>query len=102
MKKLEREFQKRVRELGCICCRLDLKTDSTAELHHMLSGGRRRGEMFVLPLCPSHHRSELNNAFIVSRDHNQRRFEARYGKEDDLLATVKKLIGWIDGTVELS
>lgn len=98
MKKREREFQAKVRDLGCICCLLDLKVHSQAEIHHMLSGGRRRGEMFVLPLCPTHHRGQINNRVAVSRDHDQRRFENRYGKEDDLLAKVKQLIGWNDGT----
>lgn len=95
MTKAEREFQGKVRELGCIVCLLDLNEHSQAEIHHMLSGGRRRGEMFVLGLCPSHHRGGLdghNEMKIVSRDHSRRRFEYRYGTEESLLAKTKELI----------
>lgn len=48
------------------------------------------GEMFVLPLCHLHHRSGRNDAECVSRDHNQKRFEARYGKEEWLQSEADK------------
>ena len=99
MKKSEREFQSKVRALGCICCLREGLGDTPAEIHHMLSGGRRRGEMFVLPLCPSHHRNGLdgrNVMKIVSRDHSQRKFESRHGREDDLLADVMARIGAVE------
>jgi len=89
----EARFQREVRELGCICCRLDMGiTDSPCEIHHMLSGGRRMGELFVLGLCPLHHRGGRNDAEVVSRDHSQRRFEARYGTEMSLLERTKALV----------
>ena len=47
------------------------------------------GEMFVLPLCYWHHRSGRDDEEITSRDHNQRRFEARYGTEESLLEQTK-------------
>lgn len=92
MKKAEAEFQRHVRALGCIVCRIHRRMDSPAEIHHMLSGGRRRGEMFVLGLCFEHHRAGRNDHLCVSRDHNQRRFEAAYGTEESLLAKTRELI----------
>ncbi len=47
MNKAEAAWQQKLRDFGCIVCKLDLQVDSPAEIHHMLSGGRRRGEMFV-------------------------------------------------------
>lgn len=93
MKKAEAEFQRRVRELGCIACYVDMHIFSNAEIHHMLSGGRRMGEMFVLGLCPPHHRGGRDDNECVSRDHNQRRFEAKYGTEAELLRLTNELVG---------
>lgn len=54
----------------------------------MLSGGRRMGEMYVLGLCYMHHRS----GYEFSRDHNQKRFEQKFGKESWLLEKTKEMI----------
>jgi len=50
------------------------------------------GEMYVLGLCPTHHRSGRNDEQVVSRDHNQKRFEARYGTEASLLDATKVML----------
>lgn len=50
------------------------------------------GHLFTLPLCPQHHRSGRNDAEVTSRDQNQRRFEARYGKESAMLEEVRRLV----------
>jgi hypothetical protein len=92
MKKAEAEFQRKVRELHCIVCRLHHGVETPCEIHHMLSGGRRRGEMFVLGLCYNHHRAGRDDDQCVSRDHNQRRFEAAYGTEESLLAKTRELV----------
>lgn len=92
MKKSEAKFQDAVRQLGCIICRLFHHVFSPCEIHHMLSGGRRMGEMFVLGLCFLHHRSGRDDAEVVSRDHNQSRFEARYGTEKSLLAKTQQMV----------
>ena len=100
MTKDERQFQQAVREVGCIICKLFLRENSIAEIHHMLKNGRRRGEKYVLPMCTTHHRGGLNGKVsqanpmgIMSRDHSQRRFEKHYGMtEDEMLNKVKELI----------
>jgi hypothetical protein len=88
----EAKFQDQVRQLGCIICRLFHGVFSPCEIHHMLRGGRRMGEMFVLGLCPTHHRSGRNDDEVVSRDQNQRRFEKRYGTEESLLSKTRELV----------
>ena len=90
--KEERAWMDAIVQLGCVICLREGQGPTPAEVHHMLSGGRRMGHMFTLPLCYQHHRSRRNDADVVSRDQNQRRFEARYGPEAELLAWVKDQI----------
>jgi hypothetical protein len=92
MNKAERDWMDKICALGCIICRLFHNIFSPAEPHHMLSGGRKLGHLFTIPLCPLHHRSGRNDAEVVSRDQNQRRFEKRYGKESDLLEKTRELV----------
>ena len=89
----EKDWMARIVALGCIICRIEGKGATPAEVHHMLSGGRRMGHLFTIPLCHAHHRSGRNDAEVVSRDQNQRRFEQRYGTEEFLLAKTRELIG---------
>ena len=79
-------------EHGCICCILDGQQPRPTAVHHILSGGRRKGHLFTLPLCdPGHHQG--GQAFgMVSRHPNKARFEAEYGTEHELLAMVRARI----------
>ncbi len=93
MTKAEREWQASIIRLGCIACIVDLNIfGAPADVHHMLSGGRRMGEAFTLALCFNHHRAGRDDEQCVSRDHNQRRFEARYGSEAVLLERTRELV----------
>jgi hypothetical protein len=92
MTKLERRWLDAICQLGCIVCFLFLKLFSPAEPHHMLSGGRRRGHLFTIPLCPAHHRFGLDDARATSRDQCRRRFEERYGTEETLLTKTRELV----------
>jgi hypothetical protein len=94
VRKADAEYLGKIVALGCIVCRNLGYGYVPAEPHHMLDGGRRIGHQHALPLCYDHHRSGRNDDEVVSRDHNQRRFEARNGTEADLLAQVWELIGW--------
>ena len=88
----EQKWLSDIVRIGCIVCVLEGRGLSVAEVHHMLEGGRKLGHMWTIPLCMSHHRAGLNNKQIVSRDHNQRRFEARYGTERELHAATALLV----------
>jgi len=77
--KAERDWMDAITQMGCCICIREGRGRTPAEVHHMLAGGRRQGHLFTLPLCYWHHRSGRNDAEIVSRDQNRRRFEARYG-----------------------
>lgn len=92
----ERDWRDSILQLGCIVCRREGLGETPAEQHHMLSGGRRMGHMYSIPLCYLHHRSGRDDAEVTSRDHNQRRFEARYGKESALLVECQGLIARLE------
>jgi hypothetical protein len=92
MTKSEAAFQDRVREHGCIVCYEFLALYSPCEIHHLLSGGRRIGEMHVLGLCKPHHRGGRNDAEVVSRHPWRKEFESRYGTEPTLLERTRSLV----------
>lgn len=92
MTKAEREWIAAIQDLGCIVCILDLGIwGSPPDIHHILSGGRRMGHLFTLPICPPHHRWGFAKD-VVSRDQCKRNFEERYGSEMNLLRITKRLV----------
>lgn len=94
MTKAERAWMDAITRLGCVVCITTGKGPTPAEPHHLLSGGRRMGHLYTIPLCSLHHRSGRNDDEVVSRDQNQRRFEERYGTEASLLEKTREMIGW--------
>lgn len=99
MKRLDRfrEFQR----IGCIACRMNGHAGEPADIHHLLSGGRRRGDEYTIPLCAWHHRgqtmmhcsrSDMTEDFGPSLAHGSRAFRAHYGSDDELLAKVEVLL----------
>lgn len=93
MTKAEREFQLRVREVGCIACivRFGWQAGLPGDIHHLLRGGRRIGEMHVLCLCPAHHRGGSREGF-VSRHPWKSAFVHAYGTEKSLLKLTQRLV----------
>lgn len=100
--KAERAHMGAIKAGACLACEqnpgLNLKRcdGEGCDAHHTLSGGRRRGHMDTLGLCPWHHEghppSGYSNpeatalAFGPSLKLHKRRFVATYGSEDALLA----------------
>lgn len=88
----EDRHMKKVVQLGCICCRLDMGVFSPAEIHH-LRGKTEDGAHFdVIPLCPAHHRYGNDNSLYTSRHPYKARFEQRYGSEQCLKQKTDKLL----------
>lgn len=93
----------KLRELGCIACRLDgIRADGDAvEIHHMLSGNRRIGHDATIPLCAWHHQGvafdETPSYWFLenvgpSYHKHRRAFRQRYGSDREILDTVNGLI----------
>ena len=85
------------RELGCIACLVTRVGYEPADVHHLLSGGKRQGHHQTIPLCPWHHRSfpqnGMNDAqaaftFGPSLAISKPKFTESYGSEQLLLEVV--------------
>ena len=84
MTKDEKEWQRRVRELGCLIC------ERPASLHHIRHGvgkAQKADEYNVLPLCPDHHQ---NGGHGVAFHAGKKTWQEIYGTEEELLEQVKE------------
>lgn len=93
-----------LRAIGCLCCKklgLPFQCGAT-EIHHTLSGGKRRGHDYTLPLGSYHHRGtlwagmttkQMMEFFGPSLARGSKPFREKFGTDDELLAEVNKLIG---------
>lgn len=94
-----------LREQGCICCRLNdaLGLDlpgNVLEVHHLLSGGRRRGHRYTIVCCRWHHRGLCiygrawgNQHLGPSLAYGSKPFHAHFGDDDHLLRLSDERIG---------
>ena len=109
----------RMKEIGCVACLLNhglgwrrapITIHHPLEIHHLLSGGRRRGHDDAVCLCCFHHQgTRLPDAtqgyraqaelYGPSLAREGKRFRDCYGDEDQLLVTQRQLLaasGWRD------
>lgn len=85
----EKAWMDDIVQVGCIVCRAHHNVFTPAAVHHPLSGGRRMGHLFAIPLCdPGHHQNSPGKEKI-SRHPNKAQFERAYGTEMDLLELTK-------------
>jgi hypothetical protein len=87
--------------IGCIACR-KRGISSQADVHHLLSGGRRRGHKFTIPLCPWHHRGNPPDSMAVkdaswvygpSLARSPRKFREEFGTDAVLLNQTDLMLG---------
>jgi hypothetical protein len=81
-------------ELGCIACRVMGFADTPAEIHHIDGKTKPNAHFLTIPLCPPHHRYGLDGEDVVSRHPHKRKFEAKYGTEDELRSRCCSLVGF--------
>lgn len=94
---------RKLRELGCIACRLDGNPSEDApEIHHLLAGTKRIGHDATIPLCYWHHQGlpfdDVPTAWLLanvgpSYHKHRRAFRQRYGSDREILETVNGMIG---------
>lgn len=82
----ERELWDRIAALGCIACRKDGVVNRHVSIHHVHGRARPGSHRQVLPLCFEHHQSGSKTAPSVHPW--KARFEAKYGRQDDLVAEI--------------
>lgn len=81
-----------LQDLGCVCCHI-LGWYSPPDIHHILSGGRRMGNKFTIPLCPAHHRGIVKlPGYGPSLADGSKPFEKRFGTQKELLAKVNEML----------
>lgn len=88
----DQAWMDRIACAGCIVCRLFFQAYRPAEVHHLLSGGRRMGHLYSIPLCVDHHRGGSKDGPFISRHPYKARFEDAYGAELDLLQAAQELL----------
>lgn len=102
----ERAHLAAVKALPCVACVIDDRFDvltvcGPTEVHHLLSGNKRRGHMFVLPLGRYHHRGvpfdgmsarAMQSLYGPSLARQSKLFHAWYGDDAELLTAVNAML----------
>ena len=88
----EKRWMCQIVDLGCVVCRIQGRGYSPANVHHLLSGGRRIGHESTIPLCHTHHANAPRDSGEVSRHPGKAAFEARYGTEARLLEITRSMV----------
>ena len=95
--KYEAERMDAMMRLGCVACAQIGIAHVAQECHHILSGGRRMGHWFTLPLCRGHHQgdfsAEQRQVFpagtLVAISDGRKLFNAVYSPERKLWEVVQ-------------
>lgn len=99
--KADRERFDALLRIGCLACLQRVQQYCIPEIHHLLSGNRRRGHQYTIPLCSYHHRRvpigpmglhEHRNLLGPSLAEEPRAFRQEFGDDETLLATANELI----------
>jgi len=95
----ERTWMSAISRLGCVVCHLTGHPGTIAEIHHLLSGGRRIGHKATIPLCVGHHRAPEKGSGKIARHPTKVQFERAYGTEGDLLRITQSIVEGLNETV---
>lgn len=91
--KAEKELHGRMAALGCIACRKDGIFNPHVSVHHIDGRTKPGAHRLVLPLCAQHHQhDDTDQAGRIGVHPYKARFEARYGRQADLLAECMAMI----------
>lgn len=100
--KAEKARMDAIKESTCVCCHMRGLYAWRPEIHHLLSGNRRRGHMFTVGLCAYHHRgvkalersSQEELTLGPSLAHGSKPFHtAFFGTDDAMLEYQNRLLG---------
>lgn len=88
----EKRFHTALARLGCIACRLDGRLNPIVSIHHIDGRTRPGAHLRVLPLCAGHHQDGTGIPGLIAVHPWKRRFEDRYGSQDELLQRCHDLL----------
>lgn len=84
--------------VGCIACRIDGNVNNHCSIHHTDGRTKPGAHRKVLPLCGGHHQDGTDNDKTKIAIHPwKRRFEEKYGTQEELMAMCDKILneqGW--------
>jgi hypothetical protein len=101
--KAEAQRLHRLHDLPCICCHAEqgLMQPFPTEAHHLLSGNKRKGHAYTIPLCSWHHAGtaiygwmtgDMAIRFGPSLALNSKKFHETYGSDELLLRATNELL----------
>jgi hypothetical protein len=89
--KVEKQFHDDLaQKVGCIACRINGIANHHVSIHHINGRTKPGCHMQVLPLCAPHHQTGGQEAPSIHPW--RRRFEQKYGSQDELLAMCHAII----------
>lgn len=90
--KSDRELWDSMASLGCIACRKDGIFNSLVSIHHIDGRTKPGAHRKVLPLCAGHHQDGTGAPGLIAVHPWRAIFEARYGRQLDLLDDCLQLL----------
>lgn len=90
--KAEKQFHDRLARLGCIACRKDGRFNPVVSIHHIDGRTKPGAHKKVLPLCAGHHQQGTGAPGLIAVHPYKAQFEAKYGKQEHLLAECMDLL----------
>lgn len=78
--------------VGCIACLLDGRINNYVLIHHIDGRTKKGAHQNVLPLCAGHHQHGTGAPGLIAVHPYKAQFEARYGKQEDLLIECHRII----------
>ena len=91
--KFEAERMDAFQRVGCVACYLHGRY-SEPQVHHLLSGNKRRGHRYTIPMCPAHHQGighvpDLHGPSLAKQS---KLFHITFGSDAELLNLADMLI----------
>lgn len=83
-----------IKQVGCLACWLRLGMRIDPDVHHLLSGGMRRGHRYTIGLCDWHHRgypperyskNSATRVFGPALSNGSKPFQEAFGDDQSLL-----------------
>lgn len=89
-------------KMQCPCCLMVLIHYHKVEIHHIVSGNKRLGHWYTIPLCAGHHRGEFTDTQVmrmsahdlVAISDGRYAFQTVYGTEKAIWLKIQEVNGW--------
>jgi len=79
--------------VGCVACLIDSNFNGWCSIHHTDGRTKPGCHKKVLPLCGPHHQQDDTDPYKRIAVHpNKARFEAKYGRQADLIAFCDEIL----------